>query len=84
MSIGVPARVFDPERLAAVRATGLLDTDAEEPFDRLAMLASTLLDAPLAFITVVDDSRSFWKSCIGVDASDLLARQNTVQESFCQ
>jgi len=80
----VPAQVFDPDRLAAVRATGLLDTPAEEPFDRLARLASTLLDAPLAFVTVVDDRRSFWKSCIGVDATDLAERQNQVEQSFCQ
>jgi serine phosphatase RsbU (regulator of sigma subunit) len=76
--------VFDPDRLAAVRATGLLDTEAEEPFDRLAGLAATLLDAPLAFITVVDDTRSFWKSCIGVDAEAPASRQNAVEESFCQ
>jgi sigma-B regulation protein RsbU (phosphoserine phosphatase) len=67
-----------------VRDTGLLDTPAEEPFDRLARLAAVTLDAPLAFVTVVDESRSFWKSCIGVDATDPADRQNLVEESFCQ
>ena len=80
----VPDRVLDPRRLAAVRATRLLDTDAEEPFDRLATLAATLLEAPLAFITVVDERRSFWKACIGVEAADPADRQNLVEESFCQ
>lgn len=80
----VPAAVFDPARLAAVRATGLLDSTAEEPFDRLARLAATLLDAPLAFVTVVDERRSFWKSCIGVDTSNPGDRQNAVEQSFCQ
>lgn len=77
-------RVADPARLAAVRATGLLDTPAEEPFDRLARLAAVTLEAPLAFVTVVDEQRSFWKACIGVDAHDPADRQNTVAESFCQ
>lgn len=77
-------RVADPARLAAVAATGLLDTAAEEPFDRLARLASVTLNAPLAFVTVVDEQRSFWKSCIGVDASGSADRQNSVEESFCQ
>ena len=35
-------------------------------------------------MTIVDQDRSFWKSCVGVDATDLADRQNTVEESFCQ
>ncbi|WP_028062784.1 PP2C family protein-serine/threonine phosphatase [Solirubrobacter soli] len=77
-------RISEPRRLRAVRASGLLDTGPEEAFDRLAQLAATLLDAPHAFITLVDDRRSFWKSAIGVDASDPVERQNAVEESFCQ
>ncbi|GAA4567853.1 hypothetical protein GCM10023176_21040 [Micromonospora coerulea] len=84
VSTSVPAAVFDPARLAAVRRTGLLDTGPEEAFDRLTRLAATLLGTPFAFVTVVDDTRSFWKSCIGVDSTDPADRQNTVQESFCQ
>jgi serine phosphatase RsbU (regulator of sigma subunit) len=80
----LPKEIFDPVRLAAVRATGLLDTPAEENFDRLAGLASTLLRAPYAFVTVVDETRSFWKSCIGVVSQNVDDRQNRVEESFCQ
>ena len=80
---GVPARVYEPARLAAVRRTGLLDTGPEEAFDRLTRLASTLLGAPFAFVTVVDDTRSFWKSCVG-DSADPAVRQNLVEQSFCQ
>lgn len=76
--------LLDPERLAAVAATGLLDTGPEEPFDRLTRLAAQVLDAPYAFITVVDASRAFWKSCVGVERADIADRQNTVEESFCQ
>lgn len=64
----VPDAVLDADRLAAVRACALLDSGPEEPFDRLTALASTLLDASAAFATVVDDRRSYWKSCVGVDA----------------
>jgi serine phosphatase RsbU (regulator of sigma subunit) len=81
---GVPAQVFDPVRLAAVRDSGLLDTPAEANFDRLAGLASMLLGAPFAFVTVVDETRSFWKSCIGIDSDDINERQNPVEQSFCQ
>lgn len=82
----VAEAVFDEERLAAVRATGLLDTPAEEAFDRLADMAGKLLDAPFAFVTIVDTERSYWKSCIGVGIAgdNVTDRQNTVEESFCQ
>ncbi len=82
MSSEVQRAIHDPQRLAAVHATGLLDTPPEEAFDRLARLARTVLGTPLAFVTLVDDERSYWKSCIGVPAGG--PRQNTVEESFCQ
>jgi serine phosphatase RsbU (regulator of sigma subunit) len=77
----LPPAVHDPARLAAVARTGLLDTPSEEPFDHLTRLAATLLDAPLAFATIVDETRSFWKSSFGVGSGE---RQNPVEESFCQ
>jgi serine phosphatase RsbU (regulator of sigma subunit) len=80
----VAAAVRSLSRLAAVHSTGLLDTPADPDFDRLAGLAANLLDAPYAFVTLVDDTRSFWKSCIGTDSDDLAQRQNPVEESFCQ
>ncbi|AEV84540.1 GAF sensor-containing diguanylate cyclase [Actinoplanes sp. SE50] len=80
---GLPPAVFDPARLAAVRSTGLLDTGPEEEFDALTRLAVQVTGAGRAFVTVVDDRRSFWKSCIG--GPDLLVeqRQNLVHESPC-
>jgi DNA-binding CsgD family transcriptional regulator len=76
-----PSRVRRPERLAAVRATGLLDTPPEALFDTLTALAAELMDAPFAFVTIVDDARSFWKSAFG-DVGG--ARENAVGDSFCQ
>jgi serine phosphatase RsbU (regulator of sigma subunit) len=80
---GLPAALSDPRRLAAVAATGLMDTGPEPVFEDLADLAATMTGCSRAFITLVDDRRSFWKSCVGVDAPDLADRQNQVQDSFC-
>ncbi|MBA4157154.1 MAG: GAF domain-containing sensor histidine kinase [Gemmatimonadetes bacterium] len=55
----------DPARVDAVRRTGLLDSAAEEPFDRLTQLAAKLVRAPVSFISLVDASRDFYKSCYG-------------------
>jgi serine phosphatase RsbU (regulator of sigma subunit) len=76
--------ILDAGRLAAVARTRLLDTDPEEPFDRLARLAAALLDAPYAFVTLVDDHRAYWKSAIGVDTTADASRSQAIPESFCQ
>ncbi|WP_393101264.1 GAF domain-containing SpoIIE family protein phosphatase [Streptomyces sp. LN325] len=80
---GLPAALSDPARLAAVAATGLLDTGPEPEFESLARLAATVTGCGRAFITLVDDRRSYWKSCVGVDATRTDERQNHVRESFC-
>ncbi|GAB2840962.1 hypothetical protein GCM10027176_51000 [Actinoallomurus bryophytorum] len=80
---GLPAALSDPGRLAAVTATGLLETGPEDAFEDLAQLAASVTGCTRAFITLVDDHRSFWKSCVGVNAPELPTRQNPVRESFC-
>lgn len=80
----VPAQVHDPVRLAAVRRTRLLDTGPEEAFDRLTRLVATLLGTPYAFVTLVDDTRSFWKSAVVAGTVEPVRRQDPVEESFCQ
>uniref|UniRef100_UPI0011805E50 PP2C family protein-serine/threonine phosphatase n=1 Tax=Streptomyces sp. ms184 TaxID=1827974 RepID=UPI0011805E50 len=80
---GLPTALSDPARLAAVSATGLLDTGPEEVFEDLAALAARVTGSGRAFVTLVDEERSFWKSCVGVAATDLAQRQNPARESFC-
>ncbi|WP_434600584.1 PP2C family protein-serine/threonine phosphatase [Streptomyces sp. A5-4] len=80
---GLPAALNDPRRLAAVAATGLMDTGPEAVFDDLAQIAATATGCARAFVTLVDEHRSFWKSCVGVDLENVEGRQNPVRESFC-
>ncbi|MGW4273641.1 SpoIIE family protein phosphatase [Streptomyces seoulensis] len=80
---GLPAALNDPARLAAVRATGLLDTGPEPEFESLANMAAAVTGCGRAFITLVDEQRSYWKSCVGVDGPQATDRQNPVGESFC-
>jgi len=48
-----------------VRDTRLLDTSAEQEYDRLTRLAMNLLNAPVAQISLVDADRQFFKSARG-------------------
>src|SRR3954454_14592013 len=60
------AAVRDPARLAAVRATGRLDAPPDPALDRLASLAAKVLNAPVAMVSIVDEERQFFASCLGV------------------
>jgi serine phosphatase RsbU (regulator of sigma subunit) len=80
---GLPAALSDPRRIAAVLATGLLDTDPEPAFDDLAGLAAEMTGCGRALITLVDGDRSFWKSCVGVGVEQAGGRQSRARDSFC-
>jgi GAF domain-containing protein len=74
----------DPERVKALHATGLLDSDTEAAFDRLTRLAAKLLNAPVALVSLVDEDRQFFKSSIGLAEPWNSARQTPLSHSFCR
>ena len=74
----------DPARLAALRATALLDSPPEEAFDRLTRLASHVLGVPVALVSLVDEDRQFFKSCIGLPEPWSSRRGTPLSHSFCQ
>lgn len=57
-------------RLLALDAAGLVDTPAEPAFDRLTWLASEVTEAPMALISLLTSERQWFKSRLGVDASE--------------
>ena len=54
-------------RLAALCATNLLDSPAEERFDRITRLASRFFNVPIALVSLVDSDRQWFKSRQGLD-----------------
>lgn len=58
---GLPAALSAPERLAAVRATGLLDTGLEGPFDYLARLAGAATAPATAGAMVTREPTQRWR-----------------------
>ena len=77
-------RLNDPARLAALRETALLDSPAEEAFDRLTRVAAAALGAPTAVVSLVDRDRQFLKSCVGITGPLATKRQMSLDYSFCQ
>ena len=78
------AAAKDSDRLEALHATGLLDSDVNPSFDRLARLASKVLNAPVALVSLVDADRQFFKSCLGLPEPWATQRGTPLSHSFCQ
>lgn len=57
-------------RLETLRALNILDTSPEERFDRLTRLAKRLFGVPIALVSLVDADRQWFKSCVGLSASE--------------
>lgn len=64
-----PVAADEPARLAAVRRSGLLDTPPDPSLDRIAWLASTVVEAPVALLTVLSSRRQWFKARVGLDVA---------------
>ncbi|ELG4949767.1 sensor domain-containing diguanylate cyclase [Vibrio vulnificus] len=60
----------EPQRIADLHSLHILDTAAEERFDRITRIARRLFDVPIALVSLVDEDRQWFKSCIGLNASE--------------
>ncbi len=74
----------DPARLSALQRSALLDTPAEERFDRITRLASAVLGVPVTLVSLVDDHRQFFKSQHGLPEPFASQRETPLTHSFCQ
>lgn len=57
-------------RLAALRSYRILDTDSEQSFDDLTLLASQICGTPIAAISLIDDHRQWFKSRVGLEMAE--------------
>jgi PAS domain S-box-containing protein len=65
--IAPPKPEDEAKRLAALRALKILDTPAEERYDRITRIAQKLFDVPIALVSLVDAERQWFKSRVGLD-----------------
>jgi diguanylate cyclase (GGDEF)-like protein len=65
-------------RLKNLRSLNILDTHTEERFDRLTRLAQRMFDVPIAVVSLIDENRQWFKSCMGLDA-----KETSRDISFC-
>jgi PAS domain S-box-containing protein len=84
MSSRLTSVVADPGRLAALRQSNLLDTPAEEAFDRLVRQATHMLEVPIALVSLLEEDRQVLKASVGLPEPWASARQTPLSDALCQ
>ena len=69
----------EADRLAALQAYGILDTEREPAFDDITTLIARICDAPIAVVNLIDADRQWFKSETGLGV-----RETPLETSFCR
>jgi GAF domain-containing protein len=73
-----PVPTNEAQRLEALKSYQILDTEAEQIYDGITALAAHVCNAPVAMVSLVDESRQWFKAKVGV------SQQQTPRDvAFC-
>ncbi len=65
-----PLPYNESERIEALYRLNIIDTPAEQDFDDLTVMASSLCDTPYSLITFVDKERQWFKAKTGINITE--------------
>jgi GAF domain-containing protein len=60
----------DAARVSALQKYAILDSEPEQAFDDLTLLASYVCKTPIALISLIDEDRQWFKSKVGISATE--------------
>jgi GAF domain-containing protein len=60
----------DAARVSALQKYAILDSEPEQAFDDLTLLASYVCRTPIALISLIDENRQWFKSKVGISATE--------------
>ncbi len=78
------ARLTDPRRLEALRASALLDGTSNPVLDRLTRLVTRFLGVPISLVSLVDDRGQHFPGLTGLGGWAGAQRGTPLTHSFCQ
>ena len=58
------------DRQYALDESGLLNNQIDERFDRITRIACQVFSMPIALVSLIDNDRQWFKSCLGLEASE--------------
>lgn len=70
LTIAAEIAVEEAKRQAALDELNILDTPAESEYDDITRLAAEICQTPISLISLIDNSRQWFKSKHGLDASE--------------
>ncbi|OOY12104.1 hypothetical protein BMG00_13695 [Thioclava marina] len=79
------SKVADPQRLNALRQTGLLEAAPVAAFQRATRLATKLIGAPVSLVSLIDENRQILAGQSGLSApGDVPLLETPLSHSFCR
>jgi two-component sensor histidine kinase len=73
-----PVPENEEKRLEVLHSYDILDTNVEDEFERLTDVACEFFDVPIALVSLIDDERQWFKSCVGLET-----RETDRSVAFC-
>jgi len=70
----------ETKRLATLRQYDIVDSNPEQEYDDIVMLASSICDVPIATITFIEEQRQWYKAYIGPSSITQIVQRKL---SFC-
>lgn len=60
----------EKRRLEVLKSKNILDSEPDPRFDAITRKATTLLAVPISTVSIIDEDREWFKSCVGLDQSE--------------
>jgi len=72
------------DRLAALQKFDILDTEPDVEFDSIARIAAQICNAPIAYISFIDERRQWLKAKIGLDITEVPREASVCSQAMLQ